>query len=85
MRNANKITFETAKSINIEQSIIIGRLTVGEQEYSATYLVSSDGSCTLSGRPADTDDLPDGMAWPKPPAEYVRQAQELTTDWEAGD
>lgn len=83
--SANKITFETATSINVEQALIIGRLTVGEQECRATYFVQADGGCELSHQPSDTDVLPDGMTWPKPPAKYVREAQELIEDWEDGE
>jgi hypothetical protein len=83
--SANKITFETATSINVEQALIIGRLTVGEQECRATYFVQADGSCELSHQPSDTDNLPEGMTWPKPPGKYVREAQELAKDCEDGE
>jgi hypothetical protein len=58
---------------------------VGEQEYSATYFVTPDGSCELGGNPSETDALPDSMEWPKPPAKYVREAQELAEDCEEGE
>ncbi len=70
-----KIKWSDEMSLNDGEGLVIGRITLDDKEYSATYIVDAKGKIDLSDD--DTDALPGDLGWPDPPKKYVKSAKAL--------